>query len=124
MKVNLRCANCRQCTSDGVCNLQGAPKKLIVDGYGGSIVAARPRSTCSCAASEARHAYDPRALLLLAPGWVRTDMGGPEARLSIEESIPNLQAINPPALAETGEGRRQSWWRSSAAFEQREQLMN
>jgi len=23
-------------------------------------------------------------------GWVRTDMGGPQARLSIEESIPNL----------------------------------
>ncbi len=38
----------------------------------------------------ARHAGDPRALLLMAPGWVRTDMGGPEARLSIEESIPNL----------------------------------
>ncbi|MFL6702039.1 MAG: SDR family oxidoreductase, partial [Paraburkholderia graminis] len=38
----------------------------------------------------ARHANDPRTLLLMAPGWVRTDMGGPEARLSIEESIPNL----------------------------------
>jgi NAD(P)-dependent dehydrogenase (short-subunit alcohol dehydrogenase family) len=38
----------------------------------------------------ARHADDPRALLLMAPGWVRTDMGGPEARLSIGESIPNL----------------------------------
>ncbi len=38
----------------------------------------------------ARHADDPRTLLLMAPGWVRTDMGGPEARLTIEESIPNL----------------------------------
>jgi NAD(P)-dependent dehydrogenase (short-subunit alcohol dehydrogenase family) len=38
----------------------------------------------------ARHKDDPRTLLLLAPGWVRTEMGGPQARLSIEESIPNL----------------------------------
>ena len=38
----------------------------------------------------ARHAGDLRTLLLMAPGWVRTDMGGPQARLSIAESIPNL----------------------------------
>ena len=38
----------------------------------------------------ARHANDTRTLLLMAPGWVRTDLGGPEARLSIEESIPSL----------------------------------
>ncbi|QKJ87126.1 3-oxoacyl-ACP reductase [Paramixta manurensis] len=38
----------------------------------------------------ARHETDQRTLLLMAPGWVRTDMGGPEARLSIEESIPAL----------------------------------
>lgn len=38
----------------------------------------------------ARHAHDRRTLLLMAPGWVRTDMGGPQARLSIAESIPNL----------------------------------
>ena len=38
----------------------------------------------------ARHAGEARTLLLMAPGWVRTDLGGPEARLSIEESIPNL----------------------------------
>ena len=38
----------------------------------------------------ARHADDPRTLLLMAPGWVRTEMGGPQAHLRIEESIPNL----------------------------------
>jgi NAD(P)-dependent dehydrogenase (short-subunit alcohol dehydrogenase family) len=38
----------------------------------------------------ARHADDPRTLLLMAPGWVRTDMGGAQARLFVEESIPNL----------------------------------
>ena len=38
----------------------------------------------------ARYASNPRTLLLLAPGWIRTDMGGPSARFSIEESIPVL----------------------------------
>jgi NAD(P)-dependent dehydrogenase (short-subunit alcohol dehydrogenase family) len=38
----------------------------------------------------ARHREENRTLLLLAPGWVQTEMGGPGARLTIEESIPNL----------------------------------
>ena len=38
----------------------------------------------------ARHRDDPRALLLMAPGWVKTDLGGPGARLTIDESIPGL----------------------------------
>lgn len=38
----------------------------------------------------ARHRDDAKTLLLMAPGWVKTDMGGPEARLSIADSIPNL----------------------------------
>ncbi|MBG6118479.1 NAD(P)-dependent dehydrogenase (short-subunit alcohol dehydrogenase family) [Sphingobium sp. JAI105] len=38
----------------------------------------------------ARHADDPRALVLIAPGWVRTDLGGPDAPLSVEESIPKV----------------------------------
>ncbi len=38
----------------------------------------------------ARHRDDPRTLLLTAPGWVKTDLGGPGARLTIGESIPSL----------------------------------
>ena len=38
----------------------------------------------------ARHAGTSRAMVLMAPGWVRTEMGGSDARLSIEESVPNL----------------------------------
>jgi NAD(P)-dependent dehydrogenase (short-subunit alcohol dehydrogenase family) len=36
----------------------------------------------------ARRPDDRRALLLVAPGWVRTEMGGSDALLSVEESIP------------------------------------
>ena len=50
----------------------------------------------------ARHADDGRTLLLLAPGWVRTDMGGPQARLSIEESIPNLVSTIEAQRGKTG----------------------
>jgi NAD(P)-dependent dehydrogenase (short-subunit alcohol dehydrogenase family) len=38
----------------------------------------------------ARHAETPRPMVLMAPGWVRTEMGGPDGRLSIEESVPRL----------------------------------
>jgi NAD(P)-dependent dehydrogenase (short-subunit alcohol dehydrogenase family) len=38
----------------------------------------------------ARHRDDSRTLLLMAPGWVKTELGGPNARLTIEESVPNL----------------------------------
>jgi NAD(P)-dependent dehydrogenase (short-subunit alcohol dehydrogenase family) len=40
------------------------------------------------AAFAARNKEDTRALLLVAPGWVRTEMGGPEAELEISDSIP------------------------------------
>jgi len=38
----------------------------------------------------ARPANATRAMVAMAPGWVRTDMGGADARLTIEESIPRL----------------------------------
>jgi NAD(P)-dependent dehydrogenase (short-subunit alcohol dehydrogenase family) len=41
----------------------------------------------------ARQAGDPRTLLLMAPGWVKTDLGGPNARLDISDSIPKLADV-------------------------------
>ncbi|KWC75730.1 3-oxoacyl-ACP reductase [Burkholderia cepacia] len=38
----------------------------------------------------ARQADTRRAMVLMAPGWVRTELGGPDARLTIEESVPSL----------------------------------
>jgi NAD(P)-dependent dehydrogenase (short-subunit alcohol dehydrogenase family) len=38
----------------------------------------------------ARQSGGRRTLVLMAPGWVRTELGGPDARLGIDESIPNL----------------------------------
>jgi NAD(P)-dependent dehydrogenase (short-subunit alcohol dehydrogenase family) len=38
----------------------------------------------------ARHADDPRTLLLIAPGWVQTDLGGSGAPLTIDQSIPRV----------------------------------
>ena len=38
----------------------------------------------------ARRSGVPRTLLLMAPGWVKTELGGPNARLTTDESIPKL----------------------------------
>lgn len=37
-----------------------------------------------------RHAGDGRTLLLMAPGWVKTELGGPRARLELSDSVPPL----------------------------------
>lgn len=38
----------------------------------------------------ARHAASSRAMVLMAPGWIRTDLGGPKAPFTLEESVPKL----------------------------------
>ena len=38
----------------------------------------------------ARHSDDTRTLLLINPGWVQTELGGPHAPLTIDQSIPGV----------------------------------
>lgn len=38
----------------------------------------------------ARHADDSMPMVLIAPGWIRTELGGPDAPLAIEDSIPKV----------------------------------
>lgn len=38
----------------------------------------------------ARHADGTRALILLAPGWIRTALGGPNAPVGLEEATPQI----------------------------------
>jgi NAD(P)-dependent dehydrogenase (short-subunit alcohol dehydrogenase family) len=38
----------------------------------------------------ARHAGELRALVLMAPGWIRTALGGPHAPFGVEEAIPQV----------------------------------
>ena len=56
------------------------------DVYRGSKAALNQFMRCYAA----RHAGEPRALVLMAPGWIRTALGGPNAPFSIEETIPKV----------------------------------
>jgi NAD(P)-dependent dehydrogenase (short-subunit alcohol dehydrogenase family) len=47
----------------------------------------------------ARHAGDPRSLLLISPGWVKTEMGGPDAPLDVETS---MRAVVDTIIAQAG----------------------
>jgi NAD(P)-dependent dehydrogenase (short-subunit alcohol dehydrogenase family) len=41
----------------------------------------------------ARHGAERRALVLMAPGWIRTDLGGPNAPVSVEQAIPKVVSV-------------------------------
>lgn len=56
------------------------------DVYRGSKAALNQFMRCYAA----RHAGEPRALVLMAPGWIRTAMGGPDAPFSVEDAIPKV----------------------------------
>ena len=63
----------------------------------------------------ARHAGEPRALVLMAPGWIRTALGGPDAPFSVEETIPKVVDVLISQQGKSGlqyldrEGRTVAW---------------
>jgi NAD(P)-dependent dehydrogenase (short-subunit alcohol dehydrogenase family) len=40
-----------------------------------------------------RHAADGRAMVLMAPGWIRTEMGGANAPFGVEEAMPQVVGV-------------------------------
>jgi NAD(P)-dependent dehydrogenase (short-subunit alcohol dehydrogenase family) len=53
--------------------------------------------------------YPKATLVVMCPGWVRTDMGGPNANLSVEESVEDmLTVIDGLTLADSGTYRSHS----------------
>jgi NAD(P)-dependent dehydrogenase (short-subunit alcohol dehydrogenase family) len=78
----------------------------IGDGPSGGSYAYRSSKTAlNMAMANAAHELKNRGItiLLVHPGWVQTDMGGPTAPVSIEQSITGLRRIVDKAtLAETG----------------------
>lgn len=81
------------------------------DVYRGSKAALNQFMRCYAA----RHAGELRALVLMAPGWIRTALGGPDAPFGIEEAIPKVVDV---LLAQQGkpglryldrEGRTVPW---------------
>jgi NAD(P)-dependent dehydrogenase (short-subunit alcohol dehydrogenase family) len=47
----------------------------------------------SMASYAGRRADDGRALVLMAPGWIRTDLGGSNAPYSVEEAMPQIADV-------------------------------
>lgn len=73
------------------------------------------KAALNIAVRSARNDYPDLTLAVLSPGWVKTDMGGPDAPLSVQDSVAGmLTVIATLTPADSGaflayDGRRMNW---------------
>ncbi|GAA0911624.1 SDR family oxidoreductase [Rothia nasimurium] len=83
----------RNVPADGIVAVMSSGQGSVGNNEGGQreVYRASKAALNMCMRSfAARHAGSSRAMVLMAPGWVRTELGGAGAPLTIEESIPGL----------------------------------
>ncbi len=74
------------------------------------------KAALNMAVASAQHDYPGAILLAMSPGWVKTDMGGPSATLTVKRSVSNMRAaIARTTLSQRGQfldhdGRRFDGW--------------
>ena len=79
--------------SDGLIGVMSSGQGSIANNTNGGFEVYRGSKSAlnQCMRSyAARHASEPRALVLMAPGWIRTALGGPNAPFGLEETIPDI----------------------------------
>ena len=80
-------------TANGTIGVMSSGQGSVADNNGGGFEvyrASKAALNMLMRSYAARHSQEAGSLLLIAPGWVKTEMGGPDARYSIEESIPRV----------------------------------
>ena len=78
---------------DGTIGVMSSGQGSVADNNGGGFEvyrASKAALNMLMRSYAARHSQDTRSLLLIAPGWVQTEMGGPGARYTIEDAIPRV----------------------------------